>query len=122
MSGGTISKARQRVLEVQARRGELRLARERGELFDARLAMQAWSSMVATFRSRMLAMPRALAEELAREAERGPAAIEAALMRAIHEALEALAGWMPPGPVAAHDHGAARAATKPNPRRGATTR
>jgi phage terminase Nu1 subunit (DNA packaging protein) len=99
VSAGTISSARKRVLEAQANRAELKLAHERGKLFDAKLAMQAWSGMVAAFRTRCLAIPRTLAEELTREAERGPAAVEVVLMREIRAALEALSGWEPPRPL-----------------------
>lgn len=111
MSSGTLAAGRRRLIEAQARRLELRLAKERGELFDSKIATAAWSSLVGAFRARVLSVPRALAEEITREAIKGPAAVEAVLMRGMRDCLATLANWQPPA-----------ATTTPNPTtRGATT-
>jgi len=96
VSAGTISGARKRVLAVQARRGELRLAKERNELLDATVIRTAWTAAVAAFRAHMLGLPRALAETLTHEAAQGPSAIEAVLTDAIRDALTTLSDWQPP--------------------------
>jgi hypothetical protein len=74
----------------------LDIARRRGEVFDARLAIDAWSAMTQAFRSQSLALPRALAERLTHEAPQGPQAVEALLMGAMRDLLTTLSEWTPP--------------------------
>ncbi len=81
----------------QAELNELRLKHRRGELFDARIALEAWSGMVTAFRAQALALPRSLAEILVHLVPQGPAAVEAKLTEAIRDCLTTLAGWQPPG-------------------------
>lgn len=74
---------------------KLDIARRRGELFDAKVATQAWLAMVAAFRARALAIPRAVAEGVIASARQGPGAVEALLTDAVRDALTALADWTP---------------------------
>lgn len=93
----TISEERRLLLQAQRRKVDLDVRRRRGELFDSRIAVQAWASLIGSFRSSLLTLPRAQAEELARASARGgPVAIEAVLMRAVRDCLTALSGWKPP--------------------------
>ena len=92
----TLSDERRRLVRAQARLAELENARRRGELFDATVALQAWSGMVTAFRAQALALPRALADVLVHVAPHGPAAVEAKLSEAIRDCLTTLAGWQPP--------------------------
>jgi hypothetical protein len=54
----SIADDRGRLIRAQAARMELEVRRRRGELFDARLALKAWSTMTQAFRAQFLALPR----------------------------------------------------------------
>jgi phage terminase Nu1 subunit (DNA packaging protein) len=75
---------------------ELDIKRRRGLLFDSRIALEAWTAMVAAFRARALAIPRAVSESVVQAAAEGPTAVEVMLESAVNDALSALAGWEPP--------------------------
>jgi hypothetical protein len=94
---GVPSKDEAFALQATANTERIRLdiARRRGQVLDARLAVEAWSSMLQAFRAQALALPRALAERLTQEAGKGPQAVEALLMEAARDLLTTLAEWTP---------------------------
>jgi len=73
----------------------LSIATMKSELMDARLIRAAWAEARAYFRARTLALPGAIAPEVARTATRGPGAVEAALMDAVRDLLTTLSTWEP---------------------------
>lgn len=97
--GLSLEAERAALAKVQRERITLDIKRRRGQLFDASVALQAWSGMATAFRAQALALPRALAEVLTHLAPQGPAAIEAKLMEAVRDCLKTLSEWKPPAGV-----------------------
>jgi phage terminase Nu1 subunit (DNA packaging protein) len=54
----TIADGRRRLVHAQAKRAELRVARESGELVEVREVELRWSQLIVMARTKMLAIPR----------------------------------------------------------------
>jgi hypothetical protein len=91
-----MASVRRRLLAAQAELLELRARLRRGELFEGRRAVEAWTQMLMAFKAQALALPRAIAERVCREAENGPQAVEALLRDAVRDLLTTLSEWTPP--------------------------
>lgn len=85
--------ARARKELAQAIEAEQRVAIRAKTLLHVDEVERTWSAQVAAIRARLLALPAALAGRVTREATlSGPAAVEALLQDAIHQALTELSG------------------------------
>jgi phage terminase Nu1 subunit (DNA packaging protein) len=97
--GLNLDEERARLAAVQRERVELQNAVRRGELMPVGEVAAVWTEILATVRANLLALPSALAPELARIEE--PHAVAARLREAIYAALTALSRWRE-GQTAAH--------------------
>jgi phage terminase Nu1 subunit (DNA packaging protein) len=86
---------RARLAKAQARRTELDIRRKEGELVPLAEVTEALTSLLATVRARLLAIPSALGPGLAAAASGGPRAAEDLVRQAIESALTELASWRP---------------------------
>lgn len=57
----SLTEQRQRLAKLKADREEMELARDRGRLIDAELAMRLWGDVVVNIRARLLTVPTKLA-------------------------------------------------------------
>lgn len=81
---------------AQTERIGLFIAHRKGELLEKRLVEEAITTMLTAFRSRLLSLPRALAERLVGELGKGPQAVEAVISEAVRGCLTALSEWRHP--------------------------
>lgn len=80
---------RAKLARVQTEKADLDVRLRKGDLVSREDTLQAWASIVVAVRAKLLAIPRALAAQLASVTD--AATIEAALRIAMHEALAELA-------------------------------
>jgi phage terminase Nu1 subunit (DNA packaging protein) len=98
-SGGPVSLEveRARLARVQTQKAELDLQAREGQLASVAEIGRTWTAITAAIRTRLLALPRALAERAAQAAqERGATGVERVVHEAVREALTELAAWTPP--------------------------
>jgi phage terminase Nu1 subunit (DNA packaging protein) len=100
---------RARLAAAQAARVEQQNRVRAGELIEVAELERTLAEILATLRARLLAIPSAMAETLARETD--PRAVHRVLTETIHDALAELATWRPPtGPDPTDDAGGQRGA------------
>ena len=88
---GSLTDERARLTKAQASLMELKLRAQEGELLEAGLIQDHWMNLLATFRIRMLTIPRKFATHFSQETD--PITIETLLDEEIRQALKELAAY-----------------------------
>ena len=88
---GNLTDERARLTKAQATMMEVKLRAHEGELLDAGLIEQNWGNLLATFRTRLLTLPRKFGSHFSQETN--AVVIETLLDDAIRQALQELAEY-----------------------------
>jgi phage terminase Nu1 subunit (DNA packaging protein) len=97
-STSSLDLARARKMQADAVTSELKAALRQGQLVPIQEVLDAVANTFQVVRTRILALPATLAEQvMVRAAESGAAGVQEILKAGVYDALSQLAAWRPPG-------------------------